>query len=119
MNRKTEKGQVLVIIALAMIAILGITALAIDGSLVYNSRRADQSTADSAVLAGAGAASQVLKAGNLSQFTCGSTLTSQAATAAVNNGSDQQVDGEEDDKPTPQERSMRRINGRGGLLNAN
>jgi len=33
MNRKTEKGQVLVIIALAMIAILGITALAIDGSL--------------------------------------------------------------------------------------
>jgi len=84
MNRKTEKGQVLVIIALAMIAILGITALAIDGSLVYNSRRADQSTADSAVLAGAGAASQVLKAGNLSQFTCGSTLTSQAATAAVN-----------------------------------
>ena len=84
MNRKTEKGQVLVIIALAMIAILGITALAIDGSLVYNSRRADQSTADSAVLAGAGAASQVTKAVNLSLFTCGSTLTSQAATAAVN-----------------------------------
>jgi len=53
-----EKGQIIVILALGMVAILAITALAVDGSLLYNQRRQDQNTADSAALAGAGAAAK-------------------------------------------------------------
>ncbi len=58
---KKQEGQIVVILAVAMVAILAVTALAVDGSLVYNDRRGDQSTSDSAALAGAGAAAQLLK----------------------------------------------------------
>ena len=61
MKSKMEKGQILIILALAMVAIIGITALAVDGGMIYNERRTDQSTTDSAALAGAGAAAQTLK----------------------------------------------------------
>ena len=55
MNRKSqEKGQIIIILALGLVGILALTALALDGSRVYNERRLDQSTADSAALAGAG-----------------------------------------------------------------
>ncbi len=56
--RSNEKGQIIVILALGMVAILAITALAVDGSLLYNQRRNDQNTADSAALAGAGKAAE-------------------------------------------------------------
>lgn len=82
-----EKGQIIVILALGMVAILGITALAIDGSLLYSQRRNDQNTADSAALAGAGAAAHKLRDFNPSDFSCdpGSTsLARQASDLAVN-----------------------------------
>jgi len=63
-----EKGQIIVILALGMVAILAITALAVDGSLLYNQRRQDQNTADSAALAGAGAAAQKLRGFRPSEF---------------------------------------------------
>ena len=58
---RNERGQIIVILALAMVALIGFTALAVDGSLIYNARRQDQNTADSAALAGAGAAANYLK----------------------------------------------------------
>lgn len=59
MNKNT-KGQVLVIFALALVGLLGFTALAIDGSMIYSDRRYAQNAADAAALAGASAASQLM-----------------------------------------------------------
>lgn len=97
--RKKEKGQILVILALAMVALLAVTALAIDGSLVYNDRREDQSTADSAALAGAGAAAQILKDHHPSEFVCGggaskplaANATAAALQAAYNSALEDEV----------------------------
>ncbi len=84
MNTKKEmKGQILIILALAMVAVLAVTAVAVDGSMVYNDRRLDQSTADSAALAGAGAAAQILKDHPPAAFTCGGGLGTSATTAAI------------------------------------
>ena len=58
-----QKGQILAILALAMVVLLGFTAVAVDGSRVYNQRRQDQATADSTALS---YAYQIAKAG----FTC-------------------------------------------------
>ena len=49
----TERGQALVIFALAAIGIFGIVALAIDGSAKLSDRRHAQNAADTAALAGA------------------------------------------------------------------
>lgn len=48
----TENGQAIVLIVLAMISLLGITALAIDGGMAYSDRRQVQNAADAAALAG-------------------------------------------------------------------
>ncbi|MGB9641068.1 MAG: pilus assembly protein TadG-related protein, partial [Anaerolineales bacterium] len=50
---KQEKGQAIVLIALAMVVLLGFTALAIDGGMLYSDRRHAQNAADAAALAGA------------------------------------------------------------------
>jgi hypothetical protein len=47
-----ERGQVLVIIVLAMVALLGMVALAVDGGLVLVDRRGLQNAADAGTLAG-------------------------------------------------------------------
>ena len=49
--RKSERGQVLVIMAFGMFALLGMTALAIDGGNAYSDRRHAQNAADTAALA--------------------------------------------------------------------
>lgn len=82
-HQEGEKGQIIVILAIALVAILGITALALDGSLVLNDRRDDQSLADSAALASASAAVQILKDYPPNQFYCGSILANNATTAAI------------------------------------
>lgn len=51
--KKKESGQIIVILALVLVAVLGVTALAVDSSMIYMDRRNDQSTADSAALAAA------------------------------------------------------------------
>ena len=48
-----EKGQALVVIALAAVALFGFVALAIDGSAQYSDRRNAQNAADTAALAAA------------------------------------------------------------------
>lgn len=51
--RVNEKGQALILIALAAIGLFGFAALAIDGSRVYSDRRHAQNAADTAALAAA------------------------------------------------------------------
>jgi len=78
-----EKGQILIILALAVVVLAAAAALAVDGSMVMNERRTDQSTADSAALAGAGAAVQLTKDHTPDEFYCGSTLAAHASVAAI------------------------------------
>lgn len=52
-NITRERGQVLIVIALAAIGLFGIVALAIDGSAKFSDRRHAQNTADAAALAAA------------------------------------------------------------------
>ena len=51
----------MVLLVLAIVGLLAFTALAIDGGMVYSDRRTAQNTADSAALAGAGAAAQYIR----------------------------------------------------------
>ena len=52
-NNKHEKGQTLIIMAFAMIALIGFTALAIDGGRVFSDRRHSQNASDTAAFASA------------------------------------------------------------------
>lgn len=57
MNRiENERGQAIVLIALAMVAVLGFAALAVDGGRIYSEKRRAQNAADSAAYAAASAA---------------------------------------------------------------
>src|SRR4030095_15875807 len=49
----TERGQALILIAFAMVALVGFAALAIDGGSVFSDRRHSQNTSDTSVLAAA------------------------------------------------------------------
>ncbi len=60
-QRTSESGQALVLMALAMVVLLGFAALAIDGSMVYSDRRFTQSAADASSLAGGAVAAQKLE----------------------------------------------------------
>lgn len=82
-KQKHEKGQILIILALAIVVLAGGTALAIDGSMIMNERRQDQSIADSSALAGAGAAVQLTKDHQPDEFYCGSSLAAHASVAAI------------------------------------
>ncbi len=54
MNRtKSEKGQALILIAFGIIALIGFTALAVDGGRIFSDRRNAQNAADTAALAAA------------------------------------------------------------------
>ena len=55
MKRKNfaERGQALILIALAALGLFGVAGLAIDGSAKYSDRRHAQNAADTAALAGA------------------------------------------------------------------
>ncbi len=71
--KKQEKGQAIVLMVLAMVVLLGFTALAIDGGMVYSDRRHAQNAADAAALSGA-----LQKANNQSD-----TVIMQAITASA------------------------------------
>ncbi len=62
MNLRTsqqERGQILVILVLALVGLLAFTALAIDVGMIFSDRRYDQNVADSVALAGSAAVSKV------------------------------------------------------------
>ncbi len=101
MKDKRDKGQIVIILALAIVAIVGITALAVDGSMTYNERREDQSIADSVALAGAGAAAQSLKDKTVTSSFCGHSLGTLATTAALNGAYNFAVNSYDDDSGSP------------------
>jgi Flp pilus assembly protein TadG len=49
----SESGQAIVLLAISIVVLLGFTALAVDGGMVFADRRATQNAADAAALAGA------------------------------------------------------------------
>lgn len=55
MKRKnpTQRGQALILIALAVVGLVGFTALAIDGSIIFSNHRHSQNASDTAAYAGA------------------------------------------------------------------
>ncbi len=71
--RSSEGGQILVLLALVLIGLLGFTALAVDGGMIYADQRYSQSSADAASLAGGGAAAVVVETGEITPATwsCG------------------------------------------------
>ena len=52
-HKEFQKGQALILIALGIVGLVGITALAIDGGNIFAERRHAQNAADTAALAGA------------------------------------------------------------------
>ena len=50
---RSERGQALIMIALAAVGLFAFTALAVDGSMVFSRKRQAQNAADAAALAGA------------------------------------------------------------------
>ncbi len=52
-SARSEGGQILILLAVAIVGLMGFAALAIDGGMIYSDRRQSQSTADSAALAAA------------------------------------------------------------------
>lgn len=52
-HRKTERGQALILITLAMIGLIGLTGLTVDGGMAFSDRRNAQNAADSAAFAAA------------------------------------------------------------------
>jgi hypothetical protein len=54
-NSSSERGQSMIIIAVFMVALIGMLALVLDGGLGYAKRRQSQNAADAAALAGADA----------------------------------------------------------------
>ena len=57
-TNRSEKGQAFVLIIVAIVAIFGFAALAVDGGNVYAERRRAQNAADASALAAASAAQQ-------------------------------------------------------------
>jgi len=52
-HRKSERGQAIIMIVLAMVGLIAITGLTVDGGIAYSDRRNAQNAADSAAFAGA------------------------------------------------------------------
>jgi len=54
-QQKSEKGQIIVLLALSLVVVMVVAALAVDGGMIYSERRFAQNAADAASLAGGGA----------------------------------------------------------------
>jgi hypothetical protein len=61
----SESGQAIVLLVISLVVLLGFTALALDGGMAYSDRRITQNAADSAALAGGGAAASALEEFNI------------------------------------------------------
>jgi Flp pilus assembly protein TadG len=81
-NRESERGQVLVIVALGMVVLIAMVGLVLDGGATFGQRRSEQRAADLSALAGA---NDLLLHGNVS------TAQSVAESVATDNGYDPAV----------------------------
>jgi hypothetical protein len=84
-----ERGQALILIAFAAIALFAITGLAIDGSNKFSDRRHAQNAADTAALTGALAKANAETAGDDA-----ATVSTKLVTAALNRAADNGYDGD-------------------------
>jgi hypothetical protein len=82
-KHRGEEGQVLAFLAVVMVVLLGFTALALDGGMLFSDRRDAQNAADSASLAGGSAAAYYMRTNNINYnaFICGTigTLSTEAS----------------------------------------
>ena len=91
---KREKGQALVLMALAFVGMLGFVALAIDGGMIYSDRRFAQNGADASSLAGGGAGALSMENSHVlyQDFSCSDSRVlaaiAAAKTAAINRAAD-------------------------------
>lgn len=69
----TQRGQVIILFILALVGLLAFAGLAVDAAMIYSDRRAAQTAADSAALAGAGAGGNTMQLRdiyNVRDFVC-------------------------------------------------
>ena len=88
---KREKGQIVVLLAVAIVGLLAFAALAVDIGMVYSDRRYDQSVADSSALAGAQIAALTMENENVTYSGSGSgekAFTCATINTYINNGTD-------------------------------
>jgi uncharacterized membrane protein len=78
-KNRFERGQALIVVALAIVGLVGIVALAVDGGNVFSDRRKAQNAVDAAALASAYAR---IKGGDV----IGAALESAAQNGYDNNG---------------------------------
>ncbi len=85
-GKPSNRGQVLIIFVFAIIGLIGITGLAIDGGIIYTDRRQAQNAADAAALAAAVESVTQQKGGasNCTDLTTPSTCGALVQTAALN-----------------------------------
>lgn len=69
-KQNNESGQLLVILAVALVVLLGFTALAVDGGAILADRRTDQNGADAATLGGVGAVSEYIESNKIYNLNC-------------------------------------------------
>jgi hypothetical protein len=88
------KGQIVVLFAFLLVALLGFVALAVDGAVIYSDKRNAQASADAAALAGAGMTAQYWENHQVryENFACNGaavmTGMQTGLTAAINRGAD-------------------------------
>lgn len=99
-KRPTEGGQAIVLLVISIVVLLGFTALAIDGGMLYSDRRRAKNAADTAALAGAGEVASKLQITDLSyqNWNCTTvlnTVTGSATSAAIYraDSNDYEIDG--------------------------
>jgi Flp pilus assembly protein TadG len=87
-KRSQESGQAIVLLVISIVVLLGFTALAIDGGMLYSDRRQAKNAADTAALAGAGDVASKLQIAQLAyqNWNCADVLdavSGSATTAAI------------------------------------
>ncbi len=85
LTKKNERGQAIVLIALAMVGLIGFTALSVDGGTAYINNRQAQNAADSAALS---AALTIIRNPDLSEEGIRQAAENMAINMAANNGYD-------------------------------
>ncbi len=89
-NHSSERGQAMVLLVLGVVVLLGFTALAIDGGMVYSDRRNAQMASDASSLAGGAAAALYMENHHViyGNFSCSSTgvINAQNSTDPNNPG---------------------------------
>ncbi|MGE5777563.1 MAG: TadE/TadG family type IV pilus assembly protein, partial [Chloroflexota bacterium] len=84
--KRTEKGQALILVALAAVGLFAFAALAIDGSRAFSDKRHAQNAADTAVLAGALAYTRASDADKAADATIYPIILDAASKRADSNG---------------------------------